>query len=170
MIFVLWLWSKQWLMGGIYQKFHLQKNHFTVCLNMLHVSSRCCIIPSPMTESKIGHLCSTRDITLLGLIGTDCRGEKEGQRDSAKIQRYGVTGHFQNVVVHQFCIKSFLFVYPSVLNALLTTAFSNCFQMPRERGIFSSSVPLSPRWETGKKRHIPGRESDFCGKRNTQWD
>lgn len=71
-------------MVKIYQNLIPLKKHFTVCLNMLHVSSRCCIIPSHMTESKIGHLGSTRDITLLGLIETDWRVEREGQRDSAK--------------------------------------------------------------------------------------
>lgn len=103
---------------------------------MLHVSSGCCIILSSMTESKIGHLRSTQDITLSGLIGTDWRGDREGQRDSAKYRNMEWLGTFKNVVVHQFCIKSFLFVYPSVLNALTTAAFSNCFQMPWAKGIF----------------------------------
>lgn len=84
MIIFLDLWSKQTIMVYIYQRIYFLKNHFTVCLNILHVSSRCCIILSLMTESKIGHLCSTRDITLLGLIRTDWRGEREGQRDSVK--------------------------------------------------------------------------------------
>lgn len=77
------------------------------------------------------------------------RGEGGATRFS-KMQKYGVTGRFQNVVVHQLCIKSFLFVYPSVLNALPTTAFSDCFQMPWARGSFLSLVPLRPIWETTK--------------------
>lgn len=70
---------------GIYQNLTLLKIYFTVCLNMSRGSSRCCIILSPMTESKIGHLRSRRDITLLDLIGSDWRGER-GERRGSEIQ------------------------------------------------------------------------------------
>lgn len=55
-----------------------------------------------MTESKIGHLRSTRDITLLGLIGTDWRGEREGGRLRVT-HKYDVTRPFQK----RFCLPFF---------------------------------------------------------------
>lgn len=148
-------------MVDIYQNFTPLKNYFTVCLNILCVSWKCCIILSPMTESKIGHLRSRWDITLLDQIGSDWRGARGGAAVFSKTQKYGVTGHFQNIAVHQFCIKSFLFVYPSVLNASQTTGFSNCFQEPQAGGIFSFSVPLKPGWKTKKGHHAWSNSQDF---------
>lgn len=49
------------------------ENHLAFSLNMPRVSPSPCVIPSPMTESKIGHPCSARDVTPGGLIGADWR-------------------------------------------------------------------------------------------------
>lgn len=99
------MWSKHTIKKWIsIRGIHLPENHLTVCLNILHVSLRCCIILSPMTESKIGHLRSTRDITLLGLIGTDWRGEREGGRLRVT-HKYDVTRPFQK----RFCLPFFFF-------------------------------------------------------------
>lgn len=89
-----------------------------------------------MTESKIGYLCSRRNIRVLDLIGTDWRGERGQAARFSKILKYRVTGHFPNIV-HQFSIEIFLFVYSSLLNVLQTPAFSDCFHMPQAGGIFS---------------------------------
>lgn len=110
-----------------------------------------------MTESKIGHLHSRRDITLLGLTGTDWGGGRGGERGEAarfsKILKYGVTGHFQNIGVHPFCINSSLFVYPSVLNALPTAAFCTLFSdAPSRRHFQYLSDPA------GKQKRTPHSE------------
>lgn len=88
-----------------------------------------------------------------------------GRARFSKTQKCGVTGHFQNVVVHQFCIKSFLFVYPSVLNALQTTAFPNCFQMPRARGICCTSKAQLK----NRKGHHAGRKSEDLNTFQAVW-
>lgn len=70
---------------------------------MPHVSLRCCIILSPMTESKIGHPCSTRDVTPLGLIGSDWRRPRGGGGRLRAMQKFDVTLP-QNASVRHFGI------------------------------------------------------------------
>lgn len=81
---------------------------------MLRVHSDSCIIPSPTTTSKIGHLRSGRAITLSELMESDC-AKRRNARKKNNNENKGVTDCCESALVIQVYMRGFWFVFSSVL-------------------------------------------------------
>lgn len=112
-----------------------------------------------MTESKIGHLHSRRDITLLGLTGTDWGGGEGGggeiQQNTEIWSDWTLSKHWCASVLHKQ-----LFICVSICAKCITDCriLHFVFRCPEQEAF---SVPLRPSWETKKDATLRAKVKIF---------